>query len=147
MRYLKAHGALANWAAEDATIAAALVRACKALGNLPILAISGTRIETVARDAGLPVYSEIFADRGLRADGTLVPRGEPQAMITDAAVAAVRLVDYSRTGKLDAVTGEPLTLAAQSVCVHGDSPHAVAMARTVKEALVGAGITIRPFVQ
>lgn len=147
VNYLKAHGALGNWAAEDASIAAALVRACKAVGNLPILAISGTKIETVARDAGLTVFSEIFADRGLRADGTLVPRNEPQAMITDAAAAAARLVDYARTGNLTAVTGETLPLAAQSICVHGDSPHAVAMARTVKEALTGAGITIRPFVQ
>ena len=145
--YVKPHGALANVAAVEAPVAAAIVRAVRAVdARLAVLAISGTVLERVARDAGVAVYSEIFADRGYAPDGTLVPRGSPGAMITDPDVAAARLLGFFDTGTMPTEGGAPVTLAVDSVCIHGDSPHAVAMARHLCSAFVARGLAIAPFV-
>ena len=145
--YVKPHGALANVAAVEAPVAAAVVRAVRAVnGRLAVLAISGTVLAHVARDAGLAVFSEIFADRGYAPDGTLVPRGSPGAMITDPDAAAARLFGFFDSGLMPTVGGEPVALAVDSVCIHGDSPHAVAMARHLKNAFVARGLAIAPFV-
>lgn len=144
--YVKPHGALANVAADEAPVAEAIVRAVKAVDpRLAVLAISGTVLERVARDAGLAAFSEIFADRGYTATGTLVPRGSPGAMITDPAAAADRLFGFFASGAMPTAEGGSVTLAADSVCIHGDSPHAVAMARHLRAAFVAGGITIAPF--
>ena len=110
-----------------------------------ILAISGTCTETAARAAGVPVYSEIFADRGYLSSGQLVPRGQPGAMIEDAGAAADRLISFLRTGLMPVIDGAPIKLAAQSICVHGDSPGAVAMARGVRARLEAEGVTFAAF--
>jgi len=93
------------------------------------------------------VHSEIFADRGYLPNGRLVPRGQPGAMITDPAQAADRLVGFLRSGLMPVAGGGDVALAAHSICVHGDSPHAVAMARHIRARLTDAGITIAPFLQ
>lgn len=145
--YVKPHGALANVAAEEAPVALAIVRAVRAVDpRLALLAISGTVLEIVARDAGMGVFSEVFADRGYTPQGTLVPRGTPGAMIEDAQVAASRLFDFFASGVMPSVGGEPVALRADSVCIHGDSPHAAAMARHLRAAFTARGLMIAPFI-
>ena len=131
--YVKPHGALANVAAEDAAVAEAIVCAVHAVDpQLAILAISGTMLERVARARGLAVFSEIFADRGYTSEGLLVPRSEPGALIHDPDAALNRLLGFFRNRQMPAVDGDPVTLAAHSVCIHGDSPDAVAMAQHIR---------------
>ncbi len=144
--YVKPHGALGNFAAEDRPAAAAIIRAVRAVDpGLAILAISGTALETASRDAGTAVYSEIFADRGYTPAGLLVPRNQAGAMIDDAGAAADRLMGFLDSGLMPSVGGDPIQLAADSICIHGDSPHAVAMARHIRDRLTARGITISPF--
>lgn len=146
--YVKPHGALANVASEDRAIAEAIVRVVRAIdGKLALLAISGTALEQAARDAGLRVFSEIYADRGYTPAGNLVPRGQPGAMIEDYGAAAARLLSWLETGLMPTVGGEPVKLAGHSICVHGDDPHAVVMARAIRVALAGRGITVAPFLR
>jgi UPF0271 protein len=146
--YVKAHGALANLAADRREVADAIASAVKALpGNLAILAISGTELEAAGRAAGLPTYSEIFADRAYLPNGRLVPRSRPDAMVHEAKAAADRLIGFLDTGLMPVVGGDPIPLAAQSICVHGDCSDAVAMAREIRARLQAAGVVLAPFLQ
>ena len=146
VRYVKPHGALANLAADDPDVSKAIVDAVRAFTpGLAILAISGTALELAARAEGHPVFSEIFADRGYLSNGRLVPRNRPDAMIHNPDVAATRLIDFLSTGRMPVVDGEAIALKADSICIHGDSPGAVAMARVIQKRLHDAGILIRPF--
>ncbi len=146
VRYVKLHGALANFAAADADVAKGLVDAIQAgFPKLAILAISGTQLELVARAANVEVYSEIFADRAYQPNGQLVPRSEPGAVIHDANAAAQRLITFVETGKMAVIGADPIPLDAHSICVHGDTPGAVDMARHIREQLVGAGLAPHPF--
>lgn len=146
VRYIKAHGALANHCADDRAAAMAVARAAKAFGpDMAVLAISGTELELAAREAGVAVYSEIFADRGYLSTGRLVPRSRPDAMIHDPQEAAERLVSYLQTGLMPVVDGAPIKLDAHSICVHGDGPSAIAMARHIREVLTARGVSLRPF--
>ena len=144
--YVKPHGALANVAAEETDVAAAIARAVQAVDpRLAMLAISGTRLETVARDMGLATFSEVFADRAYTPKGTLVPRGTPGAMIDSPDAAAERLFGFLDSGLMPTMGGDAIPLAVDSVCIHGDSAHAVAMARHLRAAFVARGVTIAPF--
>jgi UPF0271 protein len=146
VRYVKAHGALANLAAADRVVADAVAVAVRALpGDLALLAISGTALESAGRAAGLSVFSEIFADRGYLSSGQLVPRSHPAAMIHEPAAAAARLTGFLATGRMPVIDGAPIALAAQSICIHGDSPGAVAMAHHLRTSLQGTGTTIAAF--
>lgn len=148
VRYVKAHGALGNWGAAEPEVAAAIVRATRAvLGDgAMLLAISGTALEQEADRAGLPACSEVFADRGYTPAGQLVPRGKPGAMIHDADEAADRLIAFFETGKMPTVGGDPVRLNAGSICVHGDGPTAVVMAAKLRDRLTSAGFQIGSFV-
>lgn len=147
VRYVKTHGALANLAAGDADVATAIVDAVRRVsGDLAILAISGTEVERVARQAGVPVFSEIFADRGYQPNGQLVPRGQPGAMIHDPREATDRLLGFLATGRMPVVDGDPIELDAHSICVHGDSDGAVAMARMISNELTAVGMQPAAFV-
>lgn len=146
VRYVKAHGALANLAADERAVADAIARAVRAISpDLGLLAISGTALEPAGTAAGLAVYSEVFADRAYLPNGRLVPRSHPQAMLHGAAEAATRLVEFLQSGLMPTLDGPAIPLAAQSICVHGDSAGAVAMAAGVREALAAAGIRLAPF--
>ena len=148
VRYVKPHGALGNLAAADPAVARAIVAAVAALpGRLAVLAISGTDLELAARATGAEVYSEIFADRGYLPNGRLVPRSQPGAMLHDPSEAAERLVRFLEDGRMPVVGGDPIPLAAQSICVHGDSPGAVAMAKEIRTRLSAAGIGVEPFLK
>ncbi|WP_411892594.1 LamB/YcsF family protein [Yoonia sp. SDW83-1] len=146
--YVKPHGALGNLAARDAEVAAAIVKAALMIDpELAILAISGTHTKQAARAANAPVYSEIFADCGYILSGQLVPRGQDGAMIHDAAEAVARLLSFLETGLMPVIDGPPIKLAAQSICVHGDSPGAVDMAREIRQQLTAHGIQITGFIE
>ena len=144
--YVKPHGALGNLAARDADIARAIVETVQALdGNLAILAISGTELEVVARHAGTQVFSEVFADRAYQSNGQLVPRDRPGAVLHDPREAADRMLEFLHTGLMPVVDGHPIPLNAHSICVHGDSEGAVAMARLLRDELVAAGLQLTGF--
>jgi UPF0271 protein len=146
VRYVKPHGALGNLAARDMDVAMAIAKAVQQIDpDMAILAISGTCTEQAARDVGVPVFSEIFADRGYLSSGQLVPRGQPGAMIHDAGEAAERLIGFLKTGKMPVTDGAPIPLAAQSICVHGDSPGAVDMAREIRARLAAEGVQLTAF--
>jgi 5-oxoprolinase (ATP-hydrolysing) subunit A len=146
LRYVKAHGALANLAAGDGAVARVLVNTVQQVDErLAILAISGTEIERAARSAGVQVFSEVFADRGYQASGQLVPRRQPGALIHDPAEAVDRLLGFLETGLMPVVDGAPIPLAADSVCVHGDSPGAVDMTTQLRSRLLAAGVELRSF--
>lgn len=146
VRYLKPHGALANVAAAERPVAEAIVRAARAVDpRLAILAISGTALERAAREAGLTAFSEIYADRGYTATGELVPRGQPGALIHDAEEAAARLSAFLASGEMPVPAGGTVRLAADSICVHGDSAHAVAMATRIRGMLAEGGHRVAPF--
>ena len=148
VQYVKPHGALGNLAADDRSVAEAIVRAVAAVsGDLAILAISGTELETAGQRAGLAVYSEIFADRAYLPTGRLVPRSRPGAMIESAQNAAVRLVDFFGTGAMPTIDGVSIPLQAHSICVHGDSDGAIAMARVIREKLTSEGFSLAPFLE
>lgn len=144
--YVKPHGALGNLAARDRAVADVITRTVKAIDpDMAILAISGTQSERAARDAGQPVYSEVFADRGYLQSGQLVPRDQPGAMIHDASEASARLLSFLDTGLMPTTDGDPIPLAAASICVHGDGPTAVTMARDIRARLTANGVSIRAF--
>jgi UPF0271 protein len=142
--YVKAHGALANLAADDRSIADAIAAAAKAAG-LALLAISGTELQAAGEAAGIPTYPEIFADRAYLPNGRLVPRSHPQAMIHDPNQALSRLAGFLDTGLMPVIGGDPIPLAAQSICIHGDSPDAVAMAQVIRMGLTARGIRMARF--
>lgn len=145
VRYVKAHGALGNFAADDRGVADAVARAAKAIDpSLALLAISGTEIEPAGRAAGLRVISEIFADRAYTANGRLMPRSRPGSVLHDPAQIAARMVDAVATGMMP-TEGGPIKLNAESICVHGDTPGALVAARSVRAALEAAGVTLAPF--
>jgi UPF0271 protein len=144
--YVKPHGALGNLAARDKDVATEIVKVVAQIDEkLSVLAISGNELEHAARAAGVPVYSEIFADRGYLSSGQLVPRGQDGAMIEDADEAADRLLAFMKTGLMPVIDGDPIKLNAHSICVHGDSSTAVAMAQTIRKKLTADGISIKPF--
>lgn len=146
LHHVKPHGALYNMAAKDRPLADALCRAVqKAAPGAILLALSGSEMETAARAIGLPVACEVFADRGYRPDGTLVPRGTPGAMIEDETQAIARVVRMAREGEVTACDGSQVELRADSVCVHGDGPKALAFVEKLREALPADGITLRAF--
>ncbi|QPM91693.1 LamB/YcsF family protein [Pseudooceanicola algae] len=144
--YVKPHGALNNHASANRPHAEAIAAAIRALpGNLALLAISGTELEKAGKAAGLTTLSEIFADRGYTPEGQLVPRSQPGAMIHDPEEATARLLRFLDTGLMEVVGADPIPLAAQSICIHGDSPTATAMARDIRARLAAAGVTFTPF--
>lgn len=146
VRYVKPHGALANLAADDRAVADAIVASVAAQpGSLAVLAISGTELEHAARAANVEVFSEIFADRAYLPTGRLVPRSRPGAVLEDAEAVASRLVDFLKSGRMPVQGGAAIPLAAQSICVHGDTKGAVEMARLVRERLQEEGVNLAPF--
>jgi UPF0271 protein len=144
--YVKAHGALANLAADRREVADAVALAARSAG-LALLAISGTELQAAGEAAGIPTYAEIFADRAYLSTGRLVPRSHPQAMIHDPKEALTRLKTYLDTGLMPVIDGPPIPLAAASICIHGDSPEAVTMARLLRQGLTARGVTLASFVR
>jgi 5-oxoprolinase (ATP-hydrolysing) subunit A len=146
VRYVKPHGALYNAVVTHEAQAAAVVAAVRDLDpSLPVLGLPGSALLRAAADAGLRTVTEGFADRGYTPQGTLVPRREPGAIVHDPAEVAARAARMAREGLVDAVDGSVVRVAVDSVCVHGDTPGAVALARAVRTALTEAGLGPRAF--
>jgi 5-oxoprolinase (ATP-hydrolysing) subunit A len=144
LHHLKAHGALYNMAARDAALSRGLVRAVKALGDeVRMYVLAGSLMETVARDAGLGVRCEVFADRRYMPDGTLAPRSRADALITDEAESVAHVLRMVRDGRLVAVDGSTVQVQADTVCIHGDKPTAVPFVRALRAALEVASVAVR----
>ena len=144
--YVKPHGALYNAIVHHEAQAQAVVDAVAAVDpSLPILGLPGSAVLERATAAGLRAVTEAFADRAYTPDGRLVPRTEPGAVLHDADAVAARVVRLAREGRVMAVDGSEIDVRAESVCIHGDTPGAVAMARAVRRALEAAGVELRPF--
>ncbi len=135
VEYVKPHGALYNTVVHHEEQAAAVVDAARAAGDLPVMALPGGRLLALAGEAGLATIAEAFADRGYTPEGTLVPRGRPDALLPDTDAVVERAVRLARDGVIVAVDGTELAVRADSLCLHGDTPEAVANARAVREAL------------
>jgi UPF0271 protein len=146
VRYVKPHGALYNTAADDAEQAGAIVEAAAAFdASLILLGPAGSCLADAASRAGLAFVTEAFADRGYLPTGRLVPRDQRGALIEDPDIAAERAVRIVAEGRVRAVNGTDVEIFAESICVHGDTPGAVAIARAVRAALGDAGIELAPF--
>ena len=144
LAYVKPHGALYNTIARDRRQADAVLAAVAAFDPaLPLVVLAGSPLVDWAHEAGLQTIEEAFVDRAYLPDGGLVPRRDPRAVIHDPDVAAARIVRMVAKGIVEAVDGSLVRIAARSVCVHGDSPAAVEMARTTRRALEAAGIRVR----
>lgn len=141
--YVKLHGALANMAAEIPAVAMVAFAAVSGLQQgLGILAIDNSAQVEVADLLGFPFEREAYADRGYSSDGLLLPRGEPGAVLHDPEAIAERAVRLARFGEIVAADGSIIATAARSLCIHGDTPEAVAIAHAVRDALGKAGITV-----
>lgn len=143
--HIKIHGALSNMACEDRALADACVDAFRKVApELALMAQAITPLEEAARAAGMAVIREVFADREYNADATLVARSKAGAVIDDAERAASRVLAMLENQSITAVDGQTFAVKAESVCVHGDHPAAVAMAATIRLTLENAGISIKP---
>lgn len=143
LRHVKPHGALYNMAARDRVLADAIAAAMRDFDPaLRLFGLANSQLIEAGRAAGLPVASEAFADRGYRADGSLQPRREPGAVITENDLAIAQAMAMAREGKVRAVDGSVVELEADTLCVHGDGAHAVAFARNLRAALEAADIDI-----
>lgn len=146
LSHVKPHGALYNMAEEDDDLADAIAGAARDFdARLIVYALSGGRLARAALGMGLTVAHEVFADRGYAADGTLLPRSAPGAVIHDADAAAERMIGLIETGEIAAVSGEMIALRADTICTHGDGAGAVEMARRLRERLTQAGIGVAAF--
>ncbi|MFE6165703.1 LamB/YcsF family protein [Streptomyces sp. NPDC056486] len=144
--YVKPHGALYNRVVHDEDQARAVVEGVLlADGTLPVLGLPGSRFLEVADKAGLPVVTEAFADRAYTPRGTLVPRGSDGAVITEADAVVERSVGMARFGTVTARDGQRIDVRARSLCLHGDTPGAVALARQVRARLEAAGVRVEAF--
>lgn len=147
--YLKPHGALYNAIVTHRAQAGAVVEAVGRWNQshepIAVLGLPGSAFLAAAEAAGVRTVREAFADRAYTPDGALVSRREPGAVLHDPALVAARAVGLATHQRLVAADGTELALTADSVCVHGDSPGAVAMARAVRGALAGAGVAVAPF--
>ena len=144
--YVKPHGALYNATVHHDAQARAVVAAVRAYDpSLPVLGLPGSRLLAAAEEAGLRTVREAFADRAYTSEGTLVPRTEPGSVLSDPDEVAARVVRLVTEGTLVAVDGATVRVEADSVCVHGDSPGAVAMAAAVRDALAAQGVELGAF--
>jgi 5-oxoprolinase (ATP-hydrolysing) subunit A len=144
--YVKPHGALYNRVVHDEEQAAAVVDGVLLAGaTLPVLGLPGSRLLKVAEGAGLPAVTEAFADRAYTDQGTLVPRGRDGAVITDADAVVERSVGLAAEGTVMSRSGERVPVRARSLCLHGDTPGAVELARRVRAGLAAAGVRVEAF--
>ncbi|MEU3776158.1 5-oxoprolinase subunit PxpA [Streptomyces sp. NPDC032472] len=148
--YVKPHGALYNRTVYDADQAGAVVAGIRMAaaaggGDLPVLGLPGSLLLAAAEAAGLTPVPEAFADRAYTAAGTLVPRGEPGAVVHDPDAVVARAVAMAAEGTVTAADGSRVAVAARSLCLHGDTPGAAGLALRVREALAQAGVRVEAF--
>ena len=144
LAHVKPHGALYNQAARQFALAAAIADAIREVDpSLCLVGLAGSCLIQAGRDAGLRVASEAFADRAYEPDGSLVPRGRPGAVIDHVETVVTQARQIATEQRVIAIDGSALTLVADTICVHGDTPGAAALARSVRSVLEAAGVDIR----
>ena len=144
--HVKIHGAMYNDAARNPVLADALAQATRDVDNsLVFVGLAGSCMITAASAHGLKTASEVFADRGYQADGTLVPRSHPQALHLETDVAVKQVLQMVERGTVTAITGEEVAVRADSVCLHGDGAHAVVFAGAIRQALADRNISVLGF--
>lgn len=145
LAHVKPHGALYNMAARDAALARAVAEAVREIEpRLVLFGLAGSRLPAAGRACGLRVACEVFADRTYQPDGSLTPRSRPDALITDETAALAQVLRMVREERVRATTGGDVPIRADTVCIHGDGPHAVAFARRLHAELRQAGIELKP---
>lgn len=144
--YVKPHGALYNAAAKEESLAQAIVEGLVQYGGgLTLLCPAGSAMERAAEKRGVPTAREFFADRGYEEDGSLVSRSQPGAVITDPEEVCARVLQAVREGTVTTRTGGLLSVKFDSICLHGDNPSAVELAKKIRASLVEAGVQLLPF--
>ena len=144
--YVKPHGALYNTIAIDTRQAADVIAAIRAIDpSLVLMALAGSQLVEQARTAGLTVVAEAFADRAYTPEGNLVSRREKGSVLHDPELVAQRMLRMVRDGVIEAIDGTMTKIDAQSICVHGDSPGAVAIAQRLRALLEESGHAVQPF--
>lgn len=145
LQHCKPHGALYNMAGKDMDLSMAIAEAVYEVDqDVILLGLAGSKMLEAGRKVGLRVASEVFADRAYQADGSLVPRSQPGAVIHDKDEAIARTVRMVLEGKVTAITGEEVDIAADSICVHGDNPSAVEFVKNIRAALEAKDIAVAP---
>lgn len=143
--HVKPHGALYNMAGKDEILALAV---CEGIfeydSNLILLGLSGSKMIEAGKKIGLHTASEVFADRAYEADGSLVARSKPGAVITDENLAVSRVVEMVKNGRVTSITGNEIEIKADSICLHGDGVKAVEFAKRIKEELLKNDVEIVP---
>ena len=148
LQHVKPHGAMYNRAVNDEALARAICEAILEVDpEMILVALAGSRWIEIAENMDLKVAREIFADRALNADGTLVSRSKPGAVLKDTEVVVERSLKMVAEGKATAITGEEIDVKADTLCLHGDTPGAVEMAKSLKRELEAAGVQIAPVAQ
>ncbi|ELO0981833.1 5-oxoprolinase subunit PxpA [Enterobacter asburiae] len=143
MRHVKPHGMLYNQAAKDADLADAIARAVwDCSPQLILVGLAGSELIRAGQRLGLTTRQEVFADRGYQPDGSLVPRAQAGALITDEGKALAQTLEMVRAGRVIAVDGTPANVQADTVCLHGDGEHALQFARRLRAAFSEEGILV-----
>jgi len=146
LAHVKAHGMLYNMAAKDAGLAEAIARAVRDFDrDLVFFGLAGSELIRAGEKAGLRTASEVFADRSYQDDGALTPRSQPGAMIEDVETSIAQVKRMVLEGLVRSVSGKDVRVKADTLCIHGDQPGAVAFARRIRDELAAAGVEIGPF--
>lgn len=144
LHHVKPHGALYNMAAKDKSLADAIAKAVLDVdASLVLYGLAGSQLITSGKEAGLQVASEVFADRSYQPDGSLTPRSQPNALLQSDEEAVQQVITMVTEKRVKAVTGEWISLDADTVCIHGDGANALSFATKVRAALVQAGVEIK----
>ena len=144
LTYVKAHGALYNMAAKDPALAEAIAGAVADYDdNLAFYGLAGSELIRAAQTAGLRAVSEVFADRSYQDDGSLTPRTQPGAMIEDVEVSVAQVRRMVLEGMVRSVSGKEVAVQADTLCIHGDQPGALAFVRRIRDELARAGVDVR----
>lgn len=145
LHHVKPHGALYNMAVSNSSLAEAIAEAVYSISpSLVLYGLAGSALIKAGNKKGLSTAQEVFADRTYQQDGSLTPRSQPHALITDPAQATNQVLSMLQTGRVKTQQGTELDIQADTVCIHGDGPHALVFARHIYNSLRQAGITIQP---
>ena len=144
IQHVKPHGAIYNMAAVDEKLARAMCEAVYEVDpDIIFMGLAGSKMISAAEAVGLRAASEVFADRAYNDDGTLVSRKLPGAMIKDEELAIKRVVRMVKEGKVTSINGNDIAIKADSICVHGDNPKALAFVKNIRETLISEGVEIK----
>jgi len=142
LHHIKCHGALYNMAATDEALSDAMARAARDLGNIMVYALSNSIMMKAIKKQNVPVAGEVFADRGYSDDGTLAPRDQPGGMIEDVKKSVAQALAMVEQGTVISLSGKRVPVSADTLCLHGDQPGAVAFAKEIRKTFSDRGINL-----